>query len=203
MRINEKDHLKYNWRVHELLPDFEIEDVWRFPIVLEDEESLTEFRNQFKIMMDGLTQQGVAGFLFKLRFFIGGLLGWDEVPPRDHLIPGSIRERYAKAEGLTFREMPEPGEAEFTPVYAYQKEALQEIENETVHALMHLGRVPHAGKHTVQMTVYVKPKGVLGRLYMSIIKPFRIFIVYPTMFRMARKHWIQYKRMKLRGYQAF
>ncbi len=192
MKITNQDHLQHHWRVHPLLPDFEIEDVWKFPVRLEEHHTLDEFREQFKQVMDGLTQNGLVAFLFKLRFFIGGIFGWDKEEERVHFKPNSIRERYAKAEGLSFSQMPAPGKEEFCPVYALDKEALMEIENATVHAAMHLGKVPEAGDYTVQMTVYVKPKGLLGTAYLAVIKPFRLFIVYPTMLRIMAKQWEKY-----------
>lgn len=197
MKITTQDHLQHQWQVHQLLPDFEIEDVWKFPVKLEEHHTLEEFREEFKQVMDGLTQNGFVALLFKLRFFIGGILGWDKEEERVHFKPNSIRERYAKATGLSFEQMPAPGKEEFSPVYALEKEALMEIENATVHAAMHLGKVPDGESYTIQMTVYVKPKGLLGAGYMAVIKPFRLFFVYPALLKVMGKRWANYAQNKV------
>lgn len=192
MKIDNSKHTQHPWGLDALLPDFEIEDVWQFPVQLEAHHNIHEFRSQFKEVMDKITNNGLAAALFKIRFFIGGILGWDETLERSTFVPGSIRERFAKREGLSFAQMPAPGTEEFVPVYEREEEFLAEIENATVHAAMHLGKVPAGDKYTVQMAVYVKPKGVLGRCYMQIIKPFRLAIVYPAMMRSVGKQWKKY-----------
>jgi hypothetical protein len=44
-----------------------------------------------------------------------------------------------------------------------------------------------------QLGVYVKMRGRLGRFYMSLISPFRHYIVYPAMMRAAQKGWPRYR----------
>lgn len=193
MKIKNSNHTQHPWRVRTLLPDFEIEDVWQFPVQLEAHHSIQDFRSQFKVVMDSVTNNGLTAALFKIRFFIGGIFGWDEPVERTSFAPGSIRQRFAKEEGLSFAEMPAPGTDEFVPVYEWKEEFLAEIENATVHAAMHLGKVPDGEKYTVQMTVYVKPKGFFGRAYMQLIKPFRLAIVYPAMMRSVGKQWQKFR----------
>ncbi|MEO1217382.1 MAG: DUF2867 domain-containing protein [Bacteroidota bacterium] len=194
MQINKSEHYKHDWISHELLKDFEIEDVWRFPVELESEHQLSNFQTVIRTAMEDLEQKGPAGFLFKLRFFLGEVFGWDkEMREKELLKEGSIRERYASANKLSVKDLPEPGDAEFTPVYNEENESLSEIENATVHAALHLGRVPLKEKlYTIQMAVYVKPKGGFGRFYMALIKPFRHSIVYPAFMSLIRKRWERY-----------
>ena len=45
------------------------------------------------------------------------------------------------------------------------------------------------GGYRGQMAVYVKPNGVLGRLYMAAIRPFRHLGVYPPMLRQLGREW--------------
>ncbi|MDW3646963.1 MAG: DUF2867 domain-containing protein [Bacteroidia bacterium] len=194
MQIKESEHLKHDWISHELLKDFEIEDVWRFPVELKNEHQLSNFQAVMKSAMEDLESKGPAGILFKIRFFLGELFGWDkEMMEKELLKKGSLRERYASNYKLSGTDLPEPGDAEFTPVYHEENESLSEIENATVHAALHLGRVPLNEKiYTVQMAVYVKPKGSFGRIYMALIKPFRHSIVYPAFMKMIRKRWERY-----------
>lgn len=193
MWIDSKEHNKYPWISHELLHDFKVEDVWQLPIVLQPEHSLSLVQEQFSKATSKIESKGPAGLLFRLRFFLGRIFKWDEKVKITKIIPGTIRARYANAETLVYEQLPDPGDGNFIPVYNLNKESLAEIENATVHAAIHLGRVP-LDEHTftVQMTIYVKAKGIFGHIYMWLIKPFRWLIVYPTLMRVIGKSWEQY-----------
>jgi hypothetical protein len=39
------------------------------------------------------------------------------------------------------------------------------------------------------MAVYVKPRGLFGKGYMAIIKPFRYAVVYPALMRHIERAW--------------
>lgn len=190
IQIHEKYHLDHPWKAHSLLPDFELEDVWRVPVVLKEEHSLSMFMDQFRKSNTQIIQAGsVVGLLFKLRFFLGRIFQWDEKPETNHLVPGSIRERYALSENLSFENLPDPGKGDFIPVYILENEFLSEIENKTVHAALHLGRVRSDKEYSIQMAVYVKPKGRFGKIYMQLIRPFRHWIVYPALMKLVSTSW--------------
>ncbi|HAA18915.1 MAG TPA: DUF2867 domain-containing protein [Cytophagales bacterium] len=196
MRIAKAEHLKQPWRVHELLPDLRIEDVWELPVTLEGGQSLEELNTAFVQALERTATTGAAGALFRLRFFLGRVFGWEhEAKAREALPAGSIRERYAQQEGLSDLEVEAEGFGDFVPVYSLPNEMLSEIENKTVLAAAHFGRVPRPdGTYGVQMTVYVKPKGWFGAFYMQLIKPFRLLIVYPAMLRLIGQQWENYLR---------
>lgn len=189
--IDKSEHLRHPWVVHRLLPDFQIEDAWRIPVILEKDHSLEFFHGQFLEATKGLTQKGLPGILFSIRFFIGSIFGWDkESEEKELLRPGSLRKRYAEQAQLDSEQLIPPGKGDFSAVYLLENEALGEIENKTVHAGMHFGRVGElSGKYGIQMTIYVKPKGLLGRIYMKLIKPFRLWIVYPAIMRAVKHQW--------------
>lgn len=190
-KISPQEHLKHPWQVHVLCPDFELEDVWHVPVELDAHHSLQMFMDQFKKTEAQLLEKGAAGLLFKLRLALGKLFGWDSQPDPNRY--GSIRLRYAHQQGLTVLQLPHPGNGSFVPVYQLESEVLSEIENETVHATLHFGRVPiRENVWGIQMAVLVKPKGWFGKGYMQLIKPFRLWIVYPTMMRSASKMWKQF-----------
>lgn len=192
IKIDKQLHMNQPWRVHTLLPDFDIEDVWRVPVNLRKEHSLNLFLTMFMESNQRVTEKGLAGFLFRLRLFLGKIFKWDEKQTVNHLLAGSIRERYAKAENLRFEDLPNPGTDDFIPVYQLENEYLSEIENKTVHAGLHIGRVQLNNDYCIQMAVYVKPKGKFGRIYMKLIKPFRHWIVYPALMRSAKRSWERY-----------
>jgi hypothetical protein len=57
---------------------------------------------------------------------------------------------------------------------------------------MHVGWVPDgAGCYRGQMAVLVKPNGLVGSLYMNMIKPFRYMIIYPALMREIAHDWRQ------------
>ena len=65
-----------------------------------------------------------------------------------------------------------------------------EVANRTVHGVLHLARIAdETGGFHAEMTVLVKPNGLLGRGYMAAIKPFRHLIVYPALFRSWERAW--------------
>lgn len=56
--------------------------------------------------------------------------------------------------------------------------------------MTHIGWVPDdSGCYRGQMTVLVKPNGLLGRIYLAAIVPFRYLIVYPALMRMIGRGW--------------
>jgi hypothetical protein len=193
IKIDEHEHLIQPLRVHSLLSDFELEDVWRVPVNLASTHSLQLFMDQFAKTNATLVSKGMTGLLFRIRLFMGRLFKWDEKLVHDYLIPGSIRFRYAQQENLTYHDLPHPGSGSFIPVYKLENEFLSEIENSTVQGALHFSRVPCGqDRWTIHMAVYVKPKGWFGKSYMLFIKPFRLWIVYPSLMNSAREYWEAY-----------
>ncbi len=199
MRINKEEHLKFPWRVHRLLPDLRIEDVWELPVEMDKDQGIGEVYHAFVQAMEQTVRTGMAGWLFRLRLAIGAVLGWEDKERMKVRFPeGSIRARYAEQEGLTRLDMNYPGFGDFVPVYDLQREMLAEIENETVLAAAHFGKFEKRdGTFSVQMTIYVKPKGWFGEFYMALIKPFRLLIVYPAMLGMIGRQWRKYQQERV------
>jgi Protein of unknown function (DUF2867) len=187
-RLPASAHRAMPWRIHGIAPDFEIEDVWsyRAPGAGPDD---------FDAMLSAIRDAGGPGSasrlsraLFALRWKLGKLFGWDKEHdgPRDHL--ESLRGRLSGDLRGTVESDP-PG-SPFTSLYKLPREAAREIANATVHAVMHLGWVEGAGGWELRMAVLVRPKGWFGRLYMAVILPFRLFIVYPAMTRQWEGAWL-------------
>ncbi len=211
MRIPTEEHREHEWRVSTLAPDFELLDVWRYPIELERSIPLDRFIDFMQSSQrDLVSSRGAAGALFRLRAALGKILGWDGDAGKPFLalpIPGctetSLRDRLTeldRADALQASpvESTDAARPAFRPVYRLENETLLEISNSTVHALMHFGRVPISATHwSPQLGVYVKLRGRLGRYYMSLISPFRHYIVYPAMMRSAKKGWPKYAQTHL------
>ena len=60
IKINKHEHFKQGFRVHTLLSDFELEDVWQVPIALTSNQSLGLFAAHFYELAKKLTERGVS-----------------------------------------------------------------------------------------------------------------------------------------------
>lgn len=90
------------------------------------------------------------------------------------------------------------GSLDFATVYILENEHLSEIENKTVHAALHFSRVSIGeAAWGVHMAVYVKSKGLLGKIYMLLIKPFRLWIVYPALMKIVKDEWELFIRLSI------
>ncbi|QNE75900.1 DUF2867 domain-containing protein [Streptomyces finlayi] len=188
MRVPKSAHTDRPWRIHGIAPDFRVEDVWALPTPggPDDLPLLVEWFAKD----DGPNPfSGAARALFAVRRSLGKLFGWDKagsgvgsrVPSLRTRLPEDLREG---PRGPDLRSMP------FTSVYLTGTEWTAESANRTVHTLMHIGWVPDgSGGHSGRMTVLVKPNGLIGKVYMAAVMPFRHLIVYPTLMRMIGREW--------------
>jgi hypothetical protein len=181
-------HTSQGWRIDEIVPDFQLEDVWALPTPGGPDD--------FPLLVQGMASAdpakalpGAAGALWKLRFKLGGLLGWDKPDAGLDSRVSSLRGRLPAAlrdapPGPSFVSLP------FVSLYQLKNEWAAEIANRTVHAVMHLGWVAEGTDgYRGQMAVFVKPNGPLGSAYMAAIKPFRYLIVYPQAMRAIERVW--------------
>ena len=190
MRLPDTEHTGRPWRIHEITPDFRLEDVWsyRTPGAGPDD---------FPAMLDALRAGGglnenpaVVRFLFAVRWKLGAIFGWDKTGQ------GLARRVESLCDRLP-RDLRQDGAGEavpntpFTLVYELHDECAIELANKTVHAISHLGWVPtDNGDYELRMAALVRPNGLLGRLYMAAIKPFRYLIIYPALTRKWELAWL-------------
>jgi hypothetical protein len=188
MRLPKTEHTSRPWRIHELAPDFRVEDVWAlptpggpddFPRLVRMAASLDPSRSSSR----------AARTLFALRWKIGGLLGWDKPDAGFGSRVPTLRDRLPP----DLRDGPSAPVSEalpFSPLYLLEDEWAAEVANRTVHGVMHLAWVPdQAGGYRGQMAVLVKRNGLFGAAYMAAIAPFRHLIVYPPMLREIGREW--------------
>ncbi len=190
------------WRIHEVLPDFTLEDVWALPVggAAEDFPRLLEMLGSLD---PAHADSAATRFLWQLRDRLGAWfdLGRISVPAgndtgadkEDLPIPGSgeislsgrlPEDLRGTGAGADFGSLP------FVPLYRTDREAAAEVSNQTVHGVAHLAWVECGeGLYQGQMAVYVKPRGAFGRAYMALIKPFRYLIVYPALMRQFERAW--------------
>jgi hypothetical protein len=197
MRLPNAVHESRPWRIHDIVPDFILEDVWALPV----HGGAEDFQRVLQLAVSGdLTNFSTslpARLLWRLRDLLGSWFGLGEISApitsdRDGgagklPIPGTnqttLTERLSPdlrhtATDLHYEDVP------FASLYRTADEFAAEMSNRTVHSVMHLAWVDQGeGHYQGQMAVYVKPRGWLGKAYMALIKPFRYGIVYPALMR--------------------
>jgi hypothetical protein len=188
MRLPDSAHTSRPWRIHEIAPDFRVEDVWALatPGGPDDFPRLVQ---RFAAGDPSRSSSRAGRALWALRWKLGELFGWDDpdtgvgsrVPTLRERLPADLRDG---ATGPAFKALP------FTSLYLLADEWAAEIANRTMHGVLHLGWVPDRnGGYRGQMAVLVKPNGLVGNGYMAAIKPFRHLIVYPSMLRRIEREW--------------
>lgn len=196
MRIPNSAHESRPWRMREIVPDFELEDVWALPAYGGAAD--------FRALVDGMVSSDPAGttsvptrLLWGLRDLLGRWFGLgtisDEADGEQLAIPGTTEvsltgrlpdDLRGTAADVRFRSLP------FEPLFLTGDEFAAEVSNRTVHGVLHLAWVDLGdGRYQGRMAVYVKPRGRLGHGYMALIKPFRYLIVYPALMRRIEREW--------------
>lgn len=182
-------HTSRAWRIHEIAPEFRVEDVWALPTPggPDDFDRLVE---GFAAGDPERTGPLPVRVLFALRWKLGELFGsGDEddgvgsrLPTLRDRVPTDLRED---------RPLPDFSSLPFDPLYLTEDEFAGEIANRTMHGVLHLGWVPDGstGGYRGQMAVLVKPNGRAGDAYMAAIKPFRHLLIYPAMIRQIGRKW--------------
>jgi Protein of unknown function (DUF2867) len=188
MRLPKTAHTSRPWRIHELTPDFRLEDVWAlptpggpddFPILVERAASLDPGQGSSRTARALWAIRWKLGEIFDLDGPDSGLDG--RVPTLRDRLPDDLVD---SATGRDFESLP------FQPLYLTDDEFAAEIANRTVHGVLHISWVEDgAGGYRGQMAVLVKPNGPLGNAYMAAIMPFRHLIVYPPMLRDVERQW--------------
>jgi Protein of unknown function (DUF2867) len=187
LRLSSTAHTSRPWRIHEIAPDFRLEDVWALPTPGGPDD--------FPLLVAAMTSldatrvSPIVRALFEVRIRLGGLLGWDRpdgglgarVPTLRDRLPADLSQGPAG---------PDFGAAHFSALYETHDEFAAEAANRTMHGVLHLGWVPDDdGGYRGQLAVLTKPNGFLGDVYMAGIAPFRNLIVYPTMLREIGRSW--------------
>lgn len=187
-RLPNSIHTSRPWRIHELVTDFRLEDVWALPTPGGPDE----FHYLVEGFATGAAEESpsrVARALWAIRWKVGEILGWDDAyegaaaakrPTIRDRLPADLRQA---SPGLEFAKLP------FKPLYLLENEFAAEMANRTVHGVLHLGWVRDGDRYRGEMAIYVKPAGLLGQGYMAAIKPFRYLVVYPPMLRQIERTW--------------
>jgi len=188
MKLQQSAHTDRPWRIHEIAPEFTVEDVWALPTP----GGAGELPRLVKAVFGSSFPDEapfIVRFLWEARWKIGRLFGWDDKAGGLGARVASLRDRLPD-ELRTASSDCVVSTAPFSPIYQHDDEFAAELANRTVHTVMHLGWVPDgAGGYRGQMAVLVKPNGRLGSLYMAGIDPLRRYVVYPALLRQIERQW--------------
>lgn len=188
MKLPDTAHTLRPWRIHEIAYDFRLEDVWEAP-ERGGPDDFPRLVQMIATMDPGQSSSSAVRALFAIRWKVGELLGWDAPGAGLESRVATVRDRLPDdlRGGPTG---PAPEGLPFIPLYMTCDEWAAEVANQTMHGVMHIGRVPDPeGGFRAQMAVLVKPNGPAGSAYMAAIKPFRHLIVYPAMMRDVSRAW--------------
>jgi hypothetical protein len=183
-------HTSRPWRIHEIAPDFRLEDVWALPTP-GGPDDFPRLVKQFASTDPSRSLPRAARALWALRWKLGELFGWDDEDDGLGSRVATLRDRLP-ADLRDATRGPDSDSLPFSSLYLLEDEWAAEIANRTMHGVMHVGWVPDEnGGYRGQMAVLVKPNGRFGSAYMAAIRPFRHLIVYPPLMRLIGRRWRQ------------
>ena len=184
-QITREEFERLPLRVHAFLAGIPLHDVWAVDLPRTHSGiTLAEFLQR----AGNLFRQPppVVQALLSVRFFVGGLFGWDQTTS------SSVSESFAQrlTDEDRRRSLAPAGAPDglFRIVYRFENEQLDEIINRTVHAGALSALVEGAG-YRLYFGVYVRKVSRFTPLYMAAIDPFRKFIVYPELLRSIVAQW--------------
>jgi uncharacterized protein DUF2867 len=185
-RLSPESYAARPWRLREFADDFDVLDVWALPTP-GGPDDFARLNATFG-SSDPAHASPVVHALFAARWALGRLFGLDDETDEIDSRRAELDARLPEALRNSFPSDVRTGP--FTPLYATPREAALQIVNRTVHGIVHLGWVPEDdGGYRGEMTVLVKPNGVLGTAYLAAIAPFRHLVVYPAMLRGLARRW--------------
>jgi len=125
--------------------------------------------------------------LFGLRSLLGRVFRWDG--PVSEPDGWSFRARLTEADRQ--QSIVEPGtlDGPFSVLYVHPREAVSEIRNATVHAFLVWALEPAPNGYQLFWAIHVLPVSALTRPYLTLIDPFRRWLVYPALLRRIHEGW--------------
>jgi len=176
-------------RVHTLLADVSLHDVWAVDLPrVREGVTLDGFQRILSHQLIGRLPPP-ARALFGLRFFLGRIFRLEDQPK------GAGAASFAK--GLTAEDRARsslaPGTRDglFRVVYRFENELLRELHNRTVHGALLTALAKTEAGYRFYLAVYVCRAGWITPVYMALIDPFRRWIIYPAMLKNIRAIWAE------------
>jgi hypothetical protein len=181
-------------RVHTFLADIPLHDVWVVDLPAHSGGvTLSQFLRRASQKRPDAANAEICGLpaaarvLFRFRFFLGRIFRLEEEPK--NAAAASFASRLTAEDRAGSLVVPGALEGLFRVVYRFENEQLVEIQNRTVHAAALSALVEKAGSYRFYFAVYVCQRAWITPLYMSLIDPFRRWIIYPALLKRIRADW--------------
>jgi hypothetical protein len=188
MRIDPGDFRALPLRVHALLHDVPLEDVWA--VRLPGGGAGRTVQDLRAVMVAGLEgAPAVVRGLFRMRNRLGALFGWDR--PRPAWDGESYANRLSPEDRARSLVAPGTPDGAFRLLYRFEDEQLNELRNSTVHAFLSLSIRPAPDGYRAYLGIFVRPVHRFTGLYMAAIAPFRRLVVYPAISRKMQRAWTE------------
>ncbi len=189
MRVDAAELRALRVRAHELLSDAPLHDVWCFRLRGGGPGITVRDVIDLFVDIDGSRVDLAAHALFALRAMMGRVFGWDrEVPTAS---ARSYVHRLSAEDRARSLDAPGSKRGFWTTVYTFDREALGEVINRTVHAFLLFVLEPARGGYNLYWGIYVKPVSRFTAFYMALIDPFRRHLIYPRLIRRFEEAWVQ------------
>ncbi len=189
MRISLAEFQSKDLRVHSLLADVPLHDAW--VIHLRGGGEGRTLRDVDAVRSGGEYRQAspVVVGLLGLRWVLGLVFRWDR--HEYYNLNDSFVRRLTDADRCQSLDEPgtRRGHGSFGIVYTFEREALYEIINGTVHAFWLWAMEPAEDGYAMYWAFYVKEVNWLTPYYMALISPFRRRVVYPDFIRRLERAW--------------
>jgi len=188
MRFPNTDFQHLNLRVHEVLHDARLLDVWAIPLANGGEGRTIQDILKLIERADPRSVHPAVRALFWLREQIGRVLRWDAPPPRYppvnsyvHRLPDAIIAASLRKVGVPYGPV--------RLLYQLENELLAEVINATGHAFISLSLFAQDDGYIAYLAIYVLYTRWWTRYYLWLIAPFRHWIIYPLLVRALQQHW--------------
>jgi hypothetical protein len=188
MRIDPGEFRARSLRVHALLHDIPLEDVWAIPLPGGGAgRTIQDVRTVFIAAVEAAPP--VVKGLLRLRGRIGAWFGWDHQRPAWNA--DSFADRLSQADRAQSLVAPGTPDGIFRLLYRFEDEQLSELRNGTVHAFLSLSIRQTPGGYLAYLGVFVQPVHRFTRVYMGAIAPFCRLVVYPAIIRNMQSAWAE------------
>jgi hypothetical protein len=183
MRDSTSEYQRLHLRAHELLQDVPLYDVSSVDLPGGGSgRTIADIRT----LESATPPSRIATFIYGLRNRLGRVFGWDREPMR---LEDSFLQRLSQRDRRDSEITPGTLDGHFLVLYQFQREALRETRNKTVHGFICTALVSSPNGYILYWGIYVRPASWLTRPYLVAIEPFRL-VLYPAMLRRIRRAWI-------------
>jgi hypothetical protein len=186
LRISPEDFATRDFRIHGLLADVPLHDVWAIELKGPPSPTLEELGNAFRRGSPFQATPALMG-LGMLRGVIGFALAWDD--PRWSDVNTSYVNRLTEADRQCSTTEPGTTLGIWRVLYACPQEGVVETINGTVHVAVAatIGEGPVGPR--LFLSFWVGEVNWTTQWYMRLIDPSRRFFVYPSLLRQFAHTW--------------